>query len=35
MELMNMFRTKEPAASFGARGTPGMYTFPYLIVIWV
>ena len=32
MKLMNMFRTEEPAAAFRARGTPGMYTFPYLIV---
>lgn len=30
--LMNMFSTEHPAAAFRARGTPGMYTFPYLIV---
>lgn len=35
MMLINMFRTEHPAAAFGARGTPGVYTFPCIIVVWV
>jgi hypothetical protein len=34
MMLMNIFRTEEPAAAFRARGTPGMYTFP-CVIVWV